>query len=47
MKKKNGIWRIPVLIVIFCVYFSPFYILTVISFKSQLQMGIPSGSHPG
>ena len=38
MKKKNGIWRIPVLIVIFCVYFSPFYILTVISFKSATDL---------
>ncbi len=31
--KKNNIWRIPVLLVIFAVYFSPFYILLNISFK--------------
>ncbi|MCI8489832.1 MAG: carbohydrate ABC transporter permease [Lachnospiraceae bacterium] len=33
MKKKSGIWRLPILLVIFGVYFSPFYILAVISFK--------------
>ncbi len=32
-KKKSWIWRIPVLLIIFGVYFSPFYILAVISFK--------------
>lgn len=31
--KKTNIWRIPVLLVIFLVYFSPFYILLGISFK--------------
>lgn len=32
-KDTNSIWRIPLLFIIFAVYFSPFYILLGISFK--------------
>lgn len=32
-KDMKSIWRIPILLVIFAVYFSPFYILLGISFK--------------
>lgn len=32
-KDMKNIWRIPILLVIFAVYFSPFYILLGISFK--------------
>lgn len=38
MKKKKGIWRLPILLLIFGVYFSPFYILTVISFKPATDL---------
>lgn len=38
MKKKRGIWRLPILLLIFGVYFSPFYILTVISFKPATDL---------
>lgn len=38
MKKKSGIWRIPILLVIYIIYFSPFYILTVISFKPATDL---------
>lgn len=33
MRKKSGLWRLPILAVIFAVYLSPFYILVGISFK--------------
>lgn len=32
-KDMKSVWRIPLLLLIFAVYFSPFYILTGISFK--------------
>lgn len=31
--KKNNIWRLPFVLIIFAVYFSPFYILLGIAFK--------------
>lgn len=37
-KEMKSIWRIPILLVIFAVYFSPFYILLGISFKPATDL---------
>lgn len=36
--KKNSIWRILIILIIFAVYFSPFYILLGISFKPATDL---------
>lgn len=36
--KKNSIWRLPLVLLIFAVYFSPFYILLGISFKPETDL---------
>lgn len=38
LNDKNNIWRIPILILIFAIYFSPFYIMLGISLKPATDL---------